>query len=419
MALRHSTVSASASWFGSLFALLGVIGCTGDDAVVRQPAPELPEPGADEVPLYAVSSRILGLEDEALYVTLLPSLDEGEVDPSSGIEFTGGASVFGEPRSGLVYVAPYTSPIVERWRLTDSDRLERDGTVSFANLGLESAATGQVFSQGKAYFLANGELVMWDPVSMELLDTFPIPELEYTGEGEYEPNASIVALGAESILIFGHWADVDEWNRWADHATQVVFDTKTNEVIRAFDEPRSEMLEPYGKRTSDGNTYFSSDPAYQTDAVTFGDEYGSRPIALRMKNGASAFDPSFELDVSALVGGRPSGIVTPVSDTTFFIDVLHTELLERPLEDPTWFEDAPPAYRYWIWHPGDPVATDAIEQEPRYASTAFQAVIDDKVYVQDHDAEFASWWLLELRPDGTVHRGLAGQGYSAGLLRVR
>jgi hypothetical protein len=42
---------------------------------------------------------------------------------------------------------------------------------------------------------------------------------------------------------------VDESNRWADHSSQVIFDTRKNEVIGAFDEPRSEMLDPYGKRT--------------------------------------------------------------------------------------------------------------------------------------------------------------------------
>jgi hypothetical protein len=411
-----NTIKLRLAFDGGVGALVlaAVVGCSDDARIIES----VPSPLAAG-PLYAVSSRVLSPETESLYVSLLPSLDSGEVNLESAIEFPGGASLFGKPETGVVYVAPYTSPTIERWTLTDQGSLAPGDVVSFANLGLESAATGQVFSQGRGYFLANGEIVMWDPENMELLDTFPIPELEYTGEGEYAPNASIVALGDESILVFGHWSDVDEWNRWADHSTQVVFDTVTNQVVSAWDEPRSEMLEPYGKRTTDGATYFSSDPAYQTDAFTLGDDYGSRPVTLRMLEGASAFDPNFFVDVSTLVGGRPAGIVTPVSDDTFFIDVLHTELLDKPLEDPTWSENPPAAYRYWLWHVGDPVATDTVAQEPRLASTAFQSIIDGKVYVQGHDAKFGQWWLIELRPDGTLSQGLAGPGYSAELVRVR
>ncbi len=395
-------------WVG----LASVVGCS-DDARVIDPTP------TPVGPLYAVAPRILSPESESLYIGVLPSLDQGEVDLGNALEFTGGASMFGKPESGTLYVASFSEPTVERWALNERGTLERGATVSFANLGLDSAATGQVFSQGRAYFLANGEIVMWDPEAMVFLDTFPIPEFEYTGEGQYAPNASITELSDESILVYGHWSDVDEWNRWADHATQLVFDTVTNQVVSAWDEPRSEMLEPYGKRTSDGTTYFSSDPGYQTDAVTFGDEYGSRPVALRMLEGGSSFDQSFFVDMSTLVGGRPAGIMTPVSDDTFFIDVLHTELLDVPLTDPTWWESQTAAYRYWLWHVGDAAATDVVEQAPRYASTAFQKVIDDKVYVQDHDFEFTEWWLLQLDPAGTLKRGLAGPGYSVELLRLR
>jgi hypothetical protein len=400
---------------GLVCLIAGTSACSDDADEQRSGAPV-----ATKDALYAVSARVLSPEDEVLYIALVPSLDkDDELDLTGAVEFPGGGLMFGKPESKQLFVASFSEPTIERWSLSEAGELERDRSVSFANLGLPNVAANQVFSQGKAYFLANGELVMWDPEEMALLDTFEIPELAYTGEGEYEPSVSVMALNDETLLLFGLWQGVEDWNRWADHSTQVVFDSKKNEVVRAFDEPRSEMLDPFGKRTAAGTIYFSSDPAYQTDAFTFGDEYGSRPIALRMHKGETGFDDQFELDMSALVEGRPAGILTPVSDDTFFLDVLHTELLGRSFDDPEWSEGAPPAYRYWIWHPGDDAAMDIVEQEPRAASTAFQAIIDNKVYVQDHDSEYANWQLIELRADGTLQRTLSGQGYSAGLLRVR
>jgi hypothetical protein len=414
-------------------ACVSLCGCSDRDLTEltsREPPPvsddtppvSAPGDGGDETaPLYVVAPWVIGLDDDSTaYVGSVPALDGGEVRLDDAIEYPGGATVFGPAAKGVFYVAPYSAPVVEQWSVKRDGSFAKGATLSFANLGIADAGGTQVFSQGKAYFLGAGELVIWDPTKMELIGTVPLP-LEYTGAGVYEPNTGLVELGPDRIMVYLHWSDVDDWSRWASYATQVTFDTVDDRVLQVFDEPRCEMLEPYGKQTSSGTRYFSSDPAYQLPEIFFGSEYGSRSCGLRVLNPDGRFDPDFQLDPSSLVGGRPAGTVTMVSDDTAFIDVFHPELFDKPLTaENADAANSAAAYRFWIWHPGEAEAVDSVVQSPRTSSSLWQYVIDGRVFAQDHDVDYSHWSLLELHPDGSVSTGLSGAGYAtSGLVRVR
>lgn len=373
-------------------------------------------------PLYVVAPWVVGDDDSIAYVTAVPSLSEGEVDLGSAHEYSGGASVFGRGGEDEFFVAPYSEPIVERWHVRPDGSFEARGAVSFLNLGIADAGGTQLFSQGKAYFLGSREIVIWDPAEMQLIGTVPLPSLDETEAGTFEPSAGLVALSDDSLMVYLHWSDPDDWTRWADHSTHVIFDTRTDSVVTSFDEPRCEMLEPFGIKTSDAKTYFSSDPSYQLLERAYGSDHGTRSCGLRALNAAGSFDPKFFVDPSELVGGRPAGTVTMVTDELAFIDVFHTELLDEPITPETVdAASSSPAYRFWTWRVGDTEAQDAVEQQPRTSSSLWQYVSDEgAVFVQDHDAEYSRWKLLELRSDGSVVDGLSGVGYAtSGIVRVR
>jgi hypothetical protein len=343
------------------------------------------------------------------------------VDSSTALEYPGGADVFGPALKNSFYVAPYTSPTVERWGVSAQGGFEKLGTISFANLGIGGAGTRQVFSQGKAYFVADQQMVIWDPEAMELIGTVPIPQLEYRENGLMSPSLGLVSVRDDLLMIYLHWSDVDDWTRWADYSTQITFDTTTDTIVGAFDEPRCEMLEPFGRQTRDGKQYFSSDPTYQLLDRAMGAEHGTRSCGMRLLTNDGSFDPDFFIEVSSLVAGRPAGVVTMVSDDTAFIDVFHTELFGDSITaDNHEVASNSQSYRFWLWHPGQNAAQDSVVQLPRSSASVWQNVVDGKVYVQDHTEDFSVWTLLELRSDGSVHRGLTSSGYAAtGIVRIR
>jgi hypothetical protein len=139
-------------------------------------------------------------------------------------------------------------------------------------------------------------------------------------------------------------------------------------------------------------------------------------------NADGTFDPSFFLNPSALVGGRPAGIVTMVSNELAFIDVFHPELAGGAITaDNIDDVSSAPAYRFWTWRPGDAEAHDTVTQLPRTSSSLWQFVSDDgRVFAQDHTPQYDRWKLLEMKADGSVASGLSGVGYAtSGIVRVR
>jgi hypothetical protein len=395
----------------SVLAALGAAACSDSGAG--------PGPGATGGPLYVVAPWVFTGDDSTAYVTTVPSLEAGEVDLRNAIEYPNGAAVFGKSKQGDFYVAPFGQPIVERWSVAADGKFQKLGTVSFANLGIADAGGAQVLSQGKAYFLGGREIVVWDPVQMKFLKTVPLPSLE---NGNFDPSAGMIALGDDRLLVYLHWTDPEEWTKWDEHSTHVVFDTRTDSVVSSVDEARCEMLEPFGRKTTDGKTYFSSDPAYQLLERAYGPAHGTRSCGLRLLNADGTFDPTFALDPSSLVGGRPAGTVTMVSDDMAFIDVFHPELAGGEIT-PENVDKASnsAAYRFWTWRLGDAEAKDVVVQSPRTSSSLWQYVSEDgRVFVQDHTMDYGRWQLLELKPDGSVTPGLAGVGYAtSGILRVR
>src|SRR5262249_40787675 len=152
------------------------------------------------------------------------------------------------------YAAPFGDPVIERWTVSASGKLERGARVSFANLGVTSAsnvAYTPLYSDTKSYFTSGTDLVVWNPTTMELVKTLPLPEqyLVYGGTGPFSVYSVEVLLMREDLVQLAViYMDADEWGHWGEHMTVVNFDPQTDTFVAALQESRCEWVAPHGRK---------------------------------------------------------------------------------------------------------------------------------------------------------------------------
>ena len=427
---------------GALVALLlaaaaGVACSSGNDTVVLDAASEPPgSPGAPGLPeepapptsgaegsQYVISTRVFSADvsTEVGYLTTVSSLEAGSTyDLSSAVELPDSGIAFNRPGKSWVYWASQTEPTITRWDVSPEGVFTRGATVSFANLGLTSAiaaADGQIFSDSKAYFVDQGQgnIIVWDPTEMILLGVIPLD----TGSGEgLSPNV-FSTLGVRGNRVFASmfsWSSND-WTVLGERSRLFTIDTATDTVIRSTDEARCNQL-ALGGVSSDGTAYFSARSYFTLPRLVFGAGFGAASCSLRIVPEGEEFDQGFDVDLAALVGGRPAGDVTLVSDDTAFIRVWHTESASEPTPANWDAMRGEAGFRWWRWRIGSEAADEIVDQDSA-ANTVQLRTVDGKVFALRYTPNFSSTTLEELRPDGSIIPGLTGQGGIYGVIRMR
>lgn len=418
---------------------LGVlIACSDAATIIDERAPL---PGTEEVstaaaspneapdePLYAVLTRFFSDEGQTAYVALSPDLDEGMLSLDTALEFPGGAYVGGLAGERTFYVGMFAGPTVEKWRVNDAGELELAGSLSFANLGVTrglGAAAGVFVSPTRAYFVditAGGELVIWDPDAMQIVGSVPIPAeyLDYSGDGNFVRRGVLVSeLHGERLLLSVNWADPEnDGTRWARFSTHFTFDLETQTFSEPFDEARNAYPQPRGIKGEDGTIYYSPLTRFVLPGLVFGEDFGLQSTGLHVVPPGSRFDEGYDVDLSALVGGRPAGNVIPVSNDLAFLLVWHPELVPE-ITPENWSDSfSAEGYRWWTWRIGDDLARDNVVQQPAIGRVN-ELVVDGKVFSVDGDPDAGISRLVQLSPDGTLRPGLSIGGELSRVVRLR
>jgi hypothetical protein len=139
------------------------------------------DPDAHGGPVYAVMYEVYDDAGSTSYLSLLDSLDVEEVDLAQAREF-GRGRAFIQGYQGKLFVGDAESPTVTRYALSDDGALIEEGTISFANYGLDAGQfdTWNVTFIGpdKAYLLdfKEGTTIVWNPATMEIVGDIPAPE---------------------------------------------------------------------------------------------------------------------------------------------------------------------------------------------------------------------------------------------------
>jgi len=226
-------------------ALAACGGSDGDDA------------GGDAAEAYVLGSLVFGPEGTTSYVSVIDSLAAQQIDYTTAYEFAGAADVWVD--HGAVFVANAEDLTITKY-VVEGHALVAQQAIGFGGFGLTDFGfwLNTFVSADKAYFL-NGatELVVWNPTTMEITGTIPLPVLEARAGFQpfpaYADRAALVRNGKLYQPIY--WTD-DTYFKYTPDSQIVVIDIASDAVVETLQAPCPGL--DYATADAAGNLYFSS-----------------------------------------------------------------------------------------------------------------------------------------------------------------
>jgi hypothetical protein len=376
---------------------------------------------SSEGTLYALGVRFVTADTTVGYIVTVPSLEAGtRWSLDRAIEVGQDAWLSGTEGAGEVFLVSSRDPSVSRWRLGADGALQLDEELTFANLGLarsrEARGRTAIDVGDKAYFMSSdGQLVIWSPRDMIILGTIPwaLPEnLEAEG---------IFGGDDERALMTANFyrKDAADDTIYQDEVHLVEIDPRTDQIISDVAEPRCTNLSSIS-RSPNGTTYHSPRAPVASFRATLGEGHGPTHCSLRIMPSSHGYDPGFDVDLAALVGGRPAGGLFALNDEVAFIRVWHEELAPPLAPDRSNYEDLmfASAYQWWRWPIGSSAA-EPVEGQPPTTGQWDPFLVEGRTLAPVVAADFSSTELIELFPDGSLRPLISGPGTLLGVVRIR
>ncbi|MET0410661.1 MAG: hypothetical protein ABW217_05170 [Polyangiaceae bacterium] len=414
----------------SLLGLLAVLSqaCSGKDntVIIDLEMPAEPDPGetpppVDEEPLYAISASLFGEEGNTSYVALLPSLESDvEIDYSRTLEVGSASTIFGPDQGALFAVGLDETPTVTKYEVTASERFVERETIDFSGYGItymwRDPGLVPFLSQDKAYVIDDRELqvVIWNPDAMEIDGSFSLADVADPDYPRTRFEADPTFRGDELLVLVTHSTEDDEG---APYSSLISIDTVNDRVTSIVREERCGGLWE-SVEDSKGDIYFSSGTWDAAQNRVFGSAIETAPCIVRVKAGASEFDPDYFLD-SASIGSSPAGGLVSGGGDVAYIKVLDETALP-PIDEEDF--DAVWGGENWQWFRfqlGSSAAATPVTSLPLSNGGGGELIVESRSYVRNASADFASTTLLDMGAQGEPVQGLTLRGYPYGIVRVR
>ncbi|MEM1417271.1 MAG: hypothetical protein AAGH15_20405 [Myxococcota bacterium] len=270
-------------------------------------------------PQYLLVGVTRSPEGRSGYGTIVPSLDVGtEVSLETAVVLPGLGSLAMEAEpEGVFYVGLAESPRIQRFESTPDLGVIMTGEFGLLAAGTPTGAGIMVIANARRGFLFNvftRNLIVFDPLEMLLIEEV---EVDLGQPDEATPYYSNVALiDGERIVIttLGVRRDIS----LTPHTRAVFVDIETAEVTYADYDGCGGLTSAV--KDDAGNLYFGPILRHGSSLVTGTAGEPESPLCvLRIARGATRFDPEL-IDLFALSGGRPAGVLTQgLGDTAFLL----------------------------------------------------------------------------------------------------
>jgi hypothetical protein len=395
-----------------LLALLALVcsACSGDDTVRIDPLE--PEPGSAETPLYAISSLVFGPDDTSTYVSLLDSLEPQSVDLGDSYEFAGSADLW--VNGGQIFVAGSEERSVTRYELEGDELVERE-RLSFASYGLDSLGfwLNKFISPTKAYLL-NGasEVIVWNPRSMEITGTIPLPELDapagFRVFNGYSDRAAVVRDGKLYQTLY--FTD-ESFFEYTPSSAIAVFDVESDELLEVLDAPCPGL--DYASLDENGDLYFSAWVYAPGGAAAL-----AQPSTCVVRIPSGSDTPELAFTLADVTGGREGGVMRYLGDGHALLSVLHEERVELSAEtDPSAVAFAD-NWRFWSYDIAGGTA-EPIESIGFNAGAQYSFDIDGTTRMLVALADYSATDIYDVTPEGEATKVIDTAGWAVRLFRVR
>ncbi len=370
-------------------------------------------------PLYVGSSRVFDPSGSGSngYLYAFRSIAKGtSVSLTQATEIED-AWVFGDAKP-YFYTAGVFVPTIQRWTVATDGKLAPGPVLNLTNqgvMGAHSAAGVPLFSATKAYFVdtASAQVVIWNPRDMTFLKTIPIT-LEDQGAlmGRMDAN---VAFRDGKAFVTAYWASqASMWTQYGAAARLFVIDTATDTLLSQAEVSSTSSL-GYAGTDKDGTIWYSPWDYHAAVRGVFGTGYGAASRGVRVKNGATAVDGT-DVDLSALVGGRPAGGMILIDDSTALLHVWHNDLVNASASN--WSDTRfQPGYLWHRWKIGEASAPELPNQKPNTEGGEWKP-LDGKTVSYSPDDAYANTTLWQLEADGSQTELLTVPGWTINFVRA-
>jgi hypothetical protein len=282
-------------------------------------------------------------ESALQYLHVLDAWPEsGTLDYSRAIELPEGPVV--AVHHGAVYVHQPQDSRVRRLTVGSDGLLEEDVVMSFETYGINSFDAEMIYADDRAYLVdeATGQIITWDPETMTITSSTTIdPEiLERDGLPVQFQRGLVTGGRAFSAVNWRNWDTLE----YHPAAAMGIFDaTAAQPTVQVVQDARcapSVGIEAFVGE--DDNVYLVSDAALGFDSMANPTRADQPLCVLRMRPGASEFDPNFMVDLRQVTGS--SGIVAahPMRGNRLLVNLWATDVDAATVasDDPSWWWDA-------------------------------------------------------------------------------
>ncbi|HVV86073.1 MAG TPA: hypothetical protein VHE35_23600 [Kofleriaceae bacterium] len=280
------------------FAALASLAACGDNGGTTPPTPDA---GPQQQGAIVLAERVFQPMGRSYYVSVVSEMPTAPLDRTKALELT---SADIEVFNGNVYIRDRNTNIISRYTVGDDLSLTKDGEVSFANTGLPSSRAYTAYlSPSLAFILDSADLKMigWDPTAMRLTgDTIPLDFLA-------KPMLPTTSLGqptrvGDKVIIPVSWEDDDNLLIEPGIGAALILDSNMTAPPTLIEDPRvggGYVVWGFGNDAYVGGTVGG-------DLKLFGHTPSGAAVphsgAVRLKAGATAFDPGFAVDLDAATG---------------------------------------------------------------------------------------------------------------------
>lgn len=334
---------------GAIAALLLVGACDDDNGDPDNPAdPDDPgDPGDPDDPgvtQYLINTAVFDPDSTTTYVKIVNDLDAGtEVDLGSALELNSFVIVdTPRDRSGTFFVGLGSEPTLQKYSADEEGTITLVDQVSFAGLGLTSADglinSMRFVADDKAYFVdpETLQVIIWNPMAMEIVSSF---ELDGLRLDDHRHVMYFTDVDGDRIVASAGYQRPDQ--TYAPLGRVAIIDTRDDSVVYG-EQTRCGFLS-WTAQSPAGDIYFvsHSGQAITHEAGVSGDPTFP-PCMVRMRAGASDFDPDYYVDLTELTG-RAAGALIPGADGTAYV------LVKQEGTEPITVDNYQDMYRAPVW----------------------------------------------------------------------
>ncbi|MET0339844.1 MAG: hypothetical protein ABW252_02535 [Polyangiales bacterium] len=273
-------------------------------------------------PLYLISTTVTTPEGSNTYVKSVPSLGAlgKRLDLTDSREFPGWADV--NMIGGRAYVSSADEPKVTRFKIDERGALVEDGVIHFGvHTSKADISQHHVISPTKAYLVGEKSFVVWNPTTLEVTGTIPLPPME-TRRGDMTPNYAYdrgSVVRGNRLFIAASWLDWKTFRIEPDSRV-VVLDTDNDRVVSTLVAP-CPFLEIATKDENEA-IYFSSWTYQPAATVGLGEAKG---CAVKIPAGSEAIDASWTLPIAEATGGHEGSALVAIGGGKALMTVFHEE----------------------------------------------------------------------------------------------